>query len=353
MQTKFLLLLIAIISVVNLQAQQLDTPTLYRYNWQVFNPAAIDITQIVPNNCSVKNSRIILGASGRHKWIGSNFPDKPSTANFRAEVYPDVAGKGIENIKFKWGGFGVYDKAGPVRTGKFQAVLAGLIPLNIGDATHILSIGLGGGAIVRDINFSQIHFKDGLPSVLPTQSAIAPSVSAGIFYSIINKNANVVNSNFETVYFGLSIPQTFQLAPINLEDNTPYILSKRHYYFVVGAKLLSDYIGMYNSLEPSIWVGHYDNARLQTLAYNLEAETIKTFPLTADFNIRFTYDNFLWVGAGVSTNKMLHTELGINPKIQDATSQLYNISIAASFPVFWDSLLGSAIELNVTYSFDR
>ncbi|MEM9992436.1 MAG: type IX secretion system membrane protein PorP/SprF, partial [Bacteroidota bacterium] len=189
MYTRLLFSLLTLVLLSsNCYAQQLESPTLYKYNLQVFNPAAIDITQIIPITCSVKNSRTILSASGRYRWIGNNFPNSPNSANFRAEVYPDLG----KYASIKWGGFGIYDQAGPLTTGRMQATVAGLVPLFEGGAAlHILSGGIGAGAIVRHINLSEIHFKDGLNVSSTAMSSVAPSISLGLFYTIINRQGNM------------------------------------------------------------------------------------------------------------------------------------------------------------------
>ncbi len=337
---KFLLLLLFVCSIATpSKGQQLEIPTLYRYNWQLLNPASIDYVYLKD-----KQKRSLINISGRTQWLGSNFPDAPSSLHLRYERNPSLY-RGDTGMKF--GGFAIVNSAGPLETIRLQANMAGMIHVN---ANSIISVGLNAGIIQHRLDTESIYFKDN--SILPEGNYVtnALDVGAGIFYIFDSYDPGCRCENFiNTFYIGLSIPRVGDVRTFNLLSGQPYIKLAPHAYFILGATTPIFANGSF--IELSTWVKRVQNTTFQTLNYAPSKATTSFYPLSIDVNLRAQYKNIAWLGVGYSTQKMLHTEAGFTFSDQKLLYNgffIANVGLAFSFPTAWDNSLGSAAEVSLT-----
>ncbi len=329
MKNLSILLLLLFLSSAAL-AQQTDLSSLYRYNWQILNPAAVNHTFLED-----KSKKYIFNSAYRQQWLGID--GGPVTYNARFEYFPD------NNNSIKVGGFVMGDRAGAIGTNSVFGNFAYLIKLSQQDAESYISVGLNLGAVWYNVDMGEIRFQDDQPNLM-TEGVINQSyadMALGAFYrwkSLPYRALPVLG--LSEFYAGVSVPQTFTMDMNTPADGAFNLERVQHYYLITGAVFLlsSDFL-----LEPSTWVRYVPNASFQTLFNNA--------PVSADVNLRLKYNNMFWIGGGFSTNRLLHTEFGADIGrglcANCGKNYLLTLALAYDAPVGWNSQLPGSLELSL------
>ncbi len=339
---KLLITIFSLFLFFHLQSQQLDLTTLYRYNWQILNPAATNYIKIED-----KYKENIFNASAYTQRITGDFAIDPHTFTFRYEHYPQIKSQ----VKLKLGAFAVQEKAAAVQSTKANINIAVILPLTYGEDASSLSVGLNLGGYQQNIDMSDIKFANGQIPDNARLTRLVPDASAGIFYQYLHDERCVRCEKFrlKKLYAGISILQLFNFPEISTSTGDFYIAPEKHIYFLTGVVVpfLGKHAGEQNTVEVSTWIRHVP--RLEYITLNNKDNTI-----SADLNMRVNYGNLLWGGVGVGTNKLGHTEFGVVIKdrgyVNSSNLYLFSISFGYSFPIGWERLRGEAYEINVGYA---
>ncbi len=312
-KTFFFLLLFS--SFDALFAQQLPLFTQYRDYQSLLNPA------FVSSDFMLNTYKVSAGASMRLQWLGA--ANNPKTQVLRAEwvTRPE------NTFSFITGGYLMNDQTG--RTGATGAYgrIAGYFsgnPKNEGFAA-----GLNIGAVQYRLDASQSRLWDADDRLLGTsQQQILPDVSVGIFgyRSLTNDEDNIL-------YGGLSVPQVLGLNfQLKTELGKGYAIQRiPHYYGQIG---FYHFLTAESFIEVSSWLRY-----------------VKNVPFNADFNVRYQMQEYIWLGVGFSTSKILHAEFGCllgqlfeldNRDVKIGYGYDYSFSAIAPF-------FGASHEINLTF----
>ncbi|MCB9264977.1 MAG: PorP/SprF family type IX secretion system membrane protein [Lewinellaceae bacterium] len=310
-------------------AQQLDLSTMYRYNWQVLNPAAVNHIYLED-----KHKQYVANASYRQQWIG--FEGAPATYNLRFEYFP-------KDTPVKVGGLATGDKAGAISTNSFLGNFAYLIYFSRRiHSESYLSVGLNVGGVLYRVDMNEIRFQDPnqpRPEGIWNQSYA--DMALGCFYRWKTYDPHFLPSPaLAEFYIGLSVPQTFSMNLSRPEEGAFDIERVQHYYLITGGVFS---LSRQLLLEPSLWVRYLPNASYQTL--------FKDTPVSSDLNCRLQYNNRFWAGVGASTNRLLHFEAGFNfgkgEYENDRKGHLITAGLAYDAPVGWNNWLGPSVEVSI------
>jgi type IX secretion system PorP/SprF family membrane protein len=257
------------------KAQQLPLFTQYREYHSVLNPATISSDYITDQYTAA------FGASVRTQWVAID--RNPKTQILRGEYFIPSGG----NFHLITGGYLMNDQTGATGfTGAYGrvAVLASADPSYSG-----VAMGLSIGATQFRLSTDNIIFAQGAEGI-QNYRQIYPDLSIGIFgYGSLSDKGN---GGDNILYGGVSVPQ---LLGLNLnfrsEQNKEFSVQRiAHYYALVG---YYKYIGENSLIEPSAWLRY-----------------VKGAPIGVDFNLRGQLSSTIWLGAGFSTTRVLHTEIG-------------------------------------------
>lgn len=265
---KLLALGLAALPIVAAHGQQLPLFALYRENWALLNPAGLS------NHYLLNGKTLSFGVTYRRQWVG--LEDAPRTAAAQAEVV-------IPKWRVATGGTVVDDRTGAMGRTAVHGKFAYLIAIG-GRQAQTLSIGLAAGAVQYRVNPNDVQFRDPGDVVAGTaESRIVLDVGLGIFYHYADR-----------FYAGVSIPQLLGSEAEFRTDGGSYALEPvRHFYAAAGGYFNLAYSGA-AFLEPSVWLRYVGHA-----------------PFSADFNLRYQFNETFWLGAGGGTSKMLHLEFGL------------------------------------------
>jgi type IX secretion system PorP/SprF family membrane protein len=256
------------------KAQQLPLFTQYRDYHSLLNPASVS------SDFMLNTYKFSAGASMRLQWLGAS--NNPKTQVLRAEWVTNPE----NTFSFITGGYLMNDQTG--RTGATGAYgrIAGYFsgnPKNEGFAA-----GLNIGAVQYRVDATNSRLWDADDRLLGgRQQQILPDVSVGIFgyRSLTNDEDNIL-------YGGLSIPQVLGLDfNLKTEMGKGYAIKRiQHYYGQIG---FYHFLTAESFFEVSSWLRY-----------------VKNVPFDADFNLRYQMQEYVWLGVGFSTSKILHTEFG-------------------------------------------
>lgn len=323
--------------VQGLHCQQLDLSTLYRYNWQILNPAAINHLYLEDNS---NRKQYVFNATFRRQWIG--FEGAPTTYNARFEYMPKANSNEVSPIKV--GFFASGDQAGAINTNKFFGNFAYLIYFNRSTlAESYLSVGLNVGLVRYNVDINEIRFQEqqnNIPVDGVLNQAYADMALGCFFRKKTYDPYYLPTFGIAEVYAGISVPQTFTMDLSQTDDGAFDLKRVQHFYLITGGVLT---INSKLLLEPSLWVRYLPNGSFQTLFDNT--------PVSGDLNMRLQYKNKVWAGVGASTNRLLHFEagftLGQGEQSQDCKNYLMNLGFAYDAPVGWNSWLGPSAEISL------
>jgi type IX secretion system PorP/SprF family membrane protein len=243
---KIIAILVLIVSVVQLKAQQLPHYSNYMLNDYALNPA-------------VGGSRPYFEgmSNNRYQWIG--ITDAPRT-------YMLSVNGPLKNLKMGLGGLLFTDIVGPTRRTGFYLSYA--YHLKVAEKVR-LSFGLSAGLLQFMIDGSKITLHDPSDKVISNgvETAYIPDFGAGVYaYSTDHK-----------WYVGASVPQIAQ-NKIKFNDYTETGLSKlvMHYYVTAGYKFS---LGEDFKIEPSTCL-----------------KFVAPAPFQFDLGLRAIYKDKIWIG---------------------------------------------------------
>jgi len=329
-----LILCIALCSPVLTLAQQLDLYAFYRYNWLILNPASINRPHLGDQDKSLS-----VHAAYRNQWMG--FAEAPQNINVSAEYLPEAQ-------NFKIGAYILNQSAGPISNNSITGNFAYLIPLSSGSyVNQYISIGLNAGLVQYRVNTADVRFDNPEPDLLGAVnfSQLYADFAFGVFYNWINDDeANFnrrITNRLRNIYLGISVPQTFALT-ISEQSANALSLSRVRQFNIMGGWVYA-FPDFNTKIEPSFWLRYISDIDFQS-----------TFPgrapFSADLNLRAIYDELLWVGGGISTNRFFHAELGTI--LENRSDYMITLGLAGDFPIRWNSWLGPSIEAVISLSLE-
>ncbi len=245
------ILLLALISVFGVQAQQDEQMSLYMQNPLYYNPAYAGSRQ-----------SISFVSLARFQWVG--FSGAPMSQWF--SVHSPVL-----NNNLGIGGHFVNDNIGSSNRTTAYADLSAGIQLNKKGAR--LAAGLSAGVDFLSFDFTNLQVTDvNDPYYGQRFSSTKPNIGAGLYYYS------------DRHYIGISSPRLFE-AKIDDASTLVTTLNKRHFFFAAGTVFdLNSVI----KFKPSTMI-----------KYTPEA------PLTMDFNASFLMYDKMWLGAMYRFNESL------------------------------------------------
>lgn len=312
-----------------LEAQQTDLSSLYRYNWQVLNPAAINYTYLED-----KRQKYMANAAYRNQWLG--FEGSPASYNLRFEYLPES-----DNIKV--GAFAMGDRTGAIGTYSVYGNFAYIIYFSNIDVEQYLSVGLNLGGVQYSVNLDELRFQQDQPSLIEegVTNQVYADMALGCFYRWKRLNSRAPDDAiFREFYAGFSVPQTFVLDLFKPDDGAFDLDRIQHYYTLAG--------GVFNvnkaiDLEPSLWLRYVPESTFQTLFANA--------PFSGDLNVRARFQNKFWIGSGYSTNQLMHFELGFNigkgEYLNDSKDYLFTLGLAYDAPLGGNNRLPGSLEISL------
>jgi type IX secretion system PorP/SprF family membrane protein len=295
----------------NIAAQQLPIFTQYRDHYGIINPA------IINSDYFTLDYNLSIGASARSQWAAN--PYSPHTQTLHAEY---------TNNRFIFGAHLMNDGTGHTNltgiNGRVGYLVTGNDPKLWG-----FSAALSGAAIQYRISADEVQFSKADDPLLGFQDKKTyPDVGAGLFGYVGGKQEG------DMYYIGASVPQLLSTTIVFDNNNNKVALQRvPHFYGVLG---------MYKSISED-----------QSLEISLWARSVQGMPFSASTNLRLLHKDLFWVGAGVSTNRVVHTEMGFMVGDNIGLSQNYRISYSydASFNTY-APYFGGAHEVSLMLMLD-
>jgi type IX secretion system PorP/SprF family membrane protein len=285
---KIIILIIAVISVITVSAQQ--DP---QFTQNMFNKLA--------NNPGFAGSRGVIATSILHRsqWMG--FEGAPSTQNFSVDA----------ELPFLYGGVGlnvVNDNIAEFSNLGLQASYAYRTELGVGQ----IGMGMSVGMYQSGLNGGNLNSAQGDDPAIPTVEVKGSSldIGAGIYY------------NTQDVYIGLSSSHMTE-PTIEWSDGQNFNLT-RHYFLIAG---YYHELNSLLSLNPSIYLKS-DGATSQL-----------------DINTNLIYNNKMWGGvsyrldegisllAGMNINEDLRFGLAYDVTMMNAMSNSIEFMLGYNFKI--------------------
>ena len=287
-------------------AQQLPFMTFYRENWSLLNPATYPIETIL-NEMSLS-----AGATYRYQWTGVEGAPQTAIAHFDylSEENPISFGANI-----------LHDQADAIGATAIYGKFTYRLP--VGGRGQSFSVGIAAGAVQYRVDINEIEFREANDiAASQGETKFFPDFSFGAFYY-----------HKELWYAGVSVPQTFGLNTTFRADDGEFSIERvRHYYFIAGGFFHFDRGTSY--IEPSIWFRYLPNA-----------------PTSVNANVRYQFDNPLWVGLGGGLSGIVHGELGIRLLNDGYLGSALRIGVGYDYAITnFGPDFGHTFELSVSYS---
>lgn len=277
-QKKIFSLVLLILVVVQVEAQQLPQYSNYMINNYAMNPAV-----------GGSNSYFEGISTNRYQWVG--LTDAPRT-------YILTAQGPTRSLNMGLGGQVYTDIVGPTRRTGFSLSYA--YHMKMTDKVK-LSLGLSAGMVQFMVDGSKVALRDPADLVIVNgiQSVISPDFGAGMYLYPTNKKW----------YLGASVPQILQ-SNINFVEVSTAKLSKmtRHYYITGGYKfnMNADLV-----LEPSACFKYANPA-----------------PLQFDLGVRAIYRDKMWIGSAYRYLDAVAMMVGY--KLQENMTFVYSYDFTTS-----------------------
>lgn len=251
------LLIICVIWIQSVNAQQLPQLTQYQFNDYVINPA-------------VAGSRPFFEfrSGHRYQWVG--ITDAPRTFVFSTST-PISPKMGV-------GGYLFTDNVGPTRRSGVQLSYAYHLQLT---ESIRLGMALSGGLLQYEVDGSKIEFHDDGDPVIDDQLRrdLTPDAKCGLYLYA------------EDFWFGLTAPQLFQNDISFLERSTESLSKLEDHYF-----LSAGYHHRFNEdwkLTPSVLLKY-----------------VSPVPVKIDASLVVTYKDVIWVGGTWRSEDAIAAMLG-------------------------------------------
>lgn len=277
-QKKIFSLVLLLLVVVRVQAQQLPQYSNYMINNYAMNPAV-----------GGSNPYFEGISTNRYQWVG--LTDAPRT-------YILTAQGPTRSLNVGLGGQVYTDIVGPTRRTGFSLSYAYHLKMS----TKVkLSLGLSAGMVQFMVDGSKVALRDPADMVIVNgiQSVISPDFGAGLYMYSTDKKW----------YIGASVPQILQ-SNINFVEVSTATLSKmtRHYYITGGYKfnMNTDFV-----LEPSTCIKYATPA-----------------PVQFDLGLRVIYRDKMWIGSAFRYLDAVSAMVGY--KLQENITFVYSYDFTTS-----------------------
>lgn len=317
----------------NAAAQQAPYTLLYRQNWQLVNPAAMDKWQFFSNR---HNSTWLVNSGYRLQWALPGIEGAPRTFFVSTEYAPGVNGGSNPYNPIRLGFTLMSDQAGAFRTvaGRFN------FSYYIQSKREFLHMGLSGGFVQQKLSKEELRFADNATApAYETDNQIYGDFSFGAFY-----RRRLRRASNNQLYAGVSVPQALLVnrKPASIYKGVPV-------YVVVGSFIEAgptDYsaIGSQRVIifEPSLWVRYAGGVGFESIS----SKALQ--PISVDADFRCYWRDRLWAGIGYGTNQSGRLELGVIPHINDENRLRIGTSFSAPMGRKYLNL-GSSVEFTAAY----
>lgn len=257
---QFAIILILVMSVQNLRAQQDPQYTQYMYNMNVVNPAYAG-----------SKESLSLTALYRKQWSGLD--GAPETITFSAHSpLGNNVGLGLSAIK---------DELGPISETNVYADFS--YTLRLGDQAK-LAMGIKAGATFHDVGLIGLELQDpNDPFFSQDISNVYPNVGAGAFFYT------------DKFYLGVSVPNFFN--SVHLDENDLKFGSETQHFFATTGYVFN--VNDNLKLKPSVMVKSAFEAPLSFDA-NLNALIFDRFELGVSYRLDDSFSGL--VGFQVTDN---------------------------------------------------
>lgn len=294
-------------------AQQLPLFTQYSEYQGIINAAAVNYDYYNDGYGTA------IGVSYRDQWVLA--PDRPRTVAVRAEkVHAPRRG-----MSFVYGGYLLHDQAGVFSNTGLTGRIASMFRFAGNSLDEgALSVGLNFGAYRYQTDLAELRRATIDPVLFSDRTnKFYPDVGVGVnFYKLLN--------NGDYVALGLSVPQVFGLNLTFKNNLDEFDITRTQHYYMTGSyyKVLGDD----RYFEFSGWL-----KKVQNVPYN------------ADLNIRYKFTSIMWLGIGMNTSGIIHTEIGMVFNTWEEDKR-YKVAYAYN-PTFttYGVVFGATHELNLSY----
>jgi len=194
-----ILLLLVVMSISPVSAQQDPMYTQYMYNTLSVNPA-------------YAGSRDALSITGllREQWVGIDGAPSTQTLTMHSPVYSDNMGLGLSIVN---------DVVGPIQ----QTMLFADYSYSIQATDNAkLSFGLSAGINILEANLSELESTTGGDPAIYDSNKLLPNVGVGVYYYS------------QKGYIGLSAPKLFEQEIKVYEDGKVTDNKERRHYFMIA-----------------------------------------------------------------------------------------------------------------------
>jgi len=290
-------IVVLIITIVGVSAQQIEQFTQQSFGHFQFNPAATS-----------KYKDALLMFKYRRQWVGAFNGEEPSTQILRYQTR-------VPNFKNIGIGAGIVnDKTGP--TSRTAIELAYSYRLKFKENGANLCFGLSGVLMQYRINFNELTTNDqdpALPGAVADNNKLATDLNAGIYV-------------YDKDYFlGISAAQLFKNKLTFNNDAIGFVKLTRHFYVIGGYEY--NLSGNFE-LEPSVLI-----------------KLVEATPAQFDLNVRLIYDKDYWFGLNYRTSDAVSIFAGFTYKDNWHFGYGYDITIS--------EIPGGSHELLLAYSFSK
>lgn len=330
---RYLCLAFLLTNALQLPAQQLGLYSVYRDNFQLINPAAMNHFYIA---ASGEDHNFLFNTGLRQQWAGVE--GAPLSFNARFEHAP-------YGTSMKYGLFFQYDEIFASTHLALSGNYAYFIDLaGRGRDIRRLSIGLNAGLVQQRFDFDRIEFAapDDAPQAFLTDNRVYADFAFGVFFLS-------AGGNQPRIYGGISSLQTFTLNVNNEQEEALFAVDRiQHLYGLAGGVFP---LGKSGYLEPSTWIRYTPGVSYDGFA--------DRFPLSLNANLRYQLveSNFnsrrklygFWFGLGGATSKEVTVELG-GLQIDGDENSTYKLGLAYTFYLPGRISLGPTLELNGAFS---
>ncbi|HMS68951.1 MAG TPA: PorP/SprF family type IX secretion system membrane protein [Saprospiraceae bacterium] len=318
MRIRFLILLF-FYSLLQVNGQQLP-------DWSGFYEVAFTHNPALTARWSRAETSIIH----RMDYSGIQGAPQTTTLSFQLPFIRPVTQSGI-------GAFLTHDEVGPAKTYTFQATYNYRIrPQLFGYSNDCLAFGLGAG--IKSFQFNpnnEIAF-DGLavdPNLIPQKANFNPDISMGIFYST-TRDLYEFESHY---YFGIAM---HKFIPVSDDLGVLGKLSNNTQVMIHGGYRILPFRSTYY-IEPQLFLSYGWYKTVHAMAA-----------------CRVEWENLLWLGAGIGSNRNYYGQIGF---IFDGQSKLkFLVSDGAlrlglkvnNYGNYFGKFTGLGGELYAAYTFD-
>jgi len=292
-------IVILLLFVVEIQAQQLPLYSQYRLNGFVINPALTGV-----------DHRLQASASYRRQW--QQMPGAPVTASAAFRQYLHDKNMGV-------GAYFLYDKTGPTSQIGVNGAYSYILEFDRREVRR-LAIGINAGIFQYRLKGSELITDEPDDNAVFTNnvSKIIPDAGLGITWFT------------DKYYIGASIPQAISMN-VKFEgvDGLSEIRRIAHFYVMGGINYKFGVDNEY-TFKPAVWAKYASHA-----------------PVNIDINMALLYKDLISFGVGYNTAQIFTAELGL--EIAQRARIYYDFGFHLSK---LHTHLGFNHEITLTYTID-